>query len=252
MYQPPEKNHWLIILVLTLLATAPAWSQDRKNDIIIKRDSSRVECRILLVDDQTIQYKKIRDPDGPIFHTHKSEIAKIIYGNGETEIFTFLAAPVPVNTTEPVILYPIPPWQIPEFMSNLPYHTTHDLNRSLEFYRSKSRSTKTAAIAIGSIGTAAAIVGVILLANSKEYSSYGYSYTDPEKQEIGTLLTIGGLGVGISIGLIGGLKSKQYRRKALLVEKELAKRKPRSSELKIHPSLNPFGKSMGISIALQF
>lgn len=39
------------------------------------------------VDENVVKYRKISDPEGPVYSVRKSEIASIKYGNRETETF---------------------------------------------------------------------------------------------------------------------------------------------------------------------
>ena len=85
----PLKSLWLSVFLLVGLIgfsyaqTAPP----RKPDVIIMRDNSKLEVIIQEVDENVVKYKKLTDPDGPIFSIRKTEIASIKYGNGEVEKF---------------------------------------------------------------------------------------------------------------------------------------------------------------------
>lgn len=63
-------------------------AQDRKPDIIIKKDNSKVEAVIQEIDKATIKYKKFSDPSGPTFTLEKIEVVSILYGNGEVEVIS--------------------------------------------------------------------------------------------------------------------------------------------------------------------
>lgn len=244
----------LILTILSFLITfGIALGQERKSDVIVKRDSSRIEVKILIVADQSIQYKKISDPDGPVFHILKTDVAKITYGNGETETFANYVASSPSNSETPLIFYPINPWLQRDFTNNLNAWRPQELRSAYQFYNSKAKSTKIVALVFGALGTAATVTGIVLLASSKKYySSYGYYYEDYNKKEIGRGLTIGGLITGATVGLIGGINSKNYRRKAEKVRGELLKRNESLTKISLQPGYNPFNKSASLSLILNF
>ena len=58
----------------------------KAQDIIITIDAKKIEATITEVTSQYVSYKKISNPDGPIFILEKSQISSIIYKNGDVEI----------------------------------------------------------------------------------------------------------------------------------------------------------------------
>ena len=56
-------------------------------DIIITKDSKRIEAKIIEVTPTTVKYKKWNYQDGPDIYEAKSNIAAIMWGNGEVEAF---------------------------------------------------------------------------------------------------------------------------------------------------------------------
>lgn len=56
-------------------------------DIIITKDSKRIEAKIIEVTPTTVKYKKWSYQDGPDIYEAKSNIAVIMWGNGEVEAF---------------------------------------------------------------------------------------------------------------------------------------------------------------------
>ena len=73
------------LLCLLSLAT---WAQTRKPDLIHKKDKSVIEAIIVEIDDEQVQYRKFSSPTGPIFGIKRSELSKIIYSNGDTEMMS--------------------------------------------------------------------------------------------------------------------------------------------------------------------
>lgn len=241
---------WLILLFVTTAFNAVI-GQIRKNDLIIKKDSSKIESKILIVEDQLIQYKKISDPDGPTFHLLKSDIAKIIFGNGETQTFSNQVIASSDTKRGSVILYPVTPWAQRDFINDLSIWRPTDLRKAYKFYNDKSKSRKRSAIIFGSLGAAATIAGILVATNRNWYDSYGNHYYS-SSDDYGAALIVGGLTTGLLVGIIGGVTSKRYHRNAILVESELKKRNENLTSFSIRPSLNPVNKSGSLSLVLKF
>lgn len=72
---------------LTLLLALFVCSLAYANDIIILKNSTKIEAVITEVSDETVKYHKVSNPDGPIFVTKTSEISSILYDNGEVQVF---------------------------------------------------------------------------------------------------------------------------------------------------------------------
>lgn len=243
------KTFWAFILCITCACGVSA--QSRKNDNIVKRDSSVIEAVIITVTDQTIQYKKVSDPLGPVFHILKSDVAKVLYGNGETETFKRQKT-APVNSGN-VIVYPMSPWTQPGFTDDMKPWRSEDLKSAHTFFNSKARAAKTSAIVAASVGGAAAIAGIILVRKAKRYNNdYGYHYEDYDQKQLGTGLIVGGLVTGTVVGTIGLIKGTMYRRKAKLVNEELVKRKEPLALISIQPTVDFARKNASLSFSLSF
>lgn len=59
-------------------------TQIEKYDVIVLNNSDRIDAKIIEVSDSEIRYKKVTNLDGPTYVQKTSEIAAIIYKNGET------------------------------------------------------------------------------------------------------------------------------------------------------------------------
>lgn len=81
----------LTLLVLLLVAALPLMAQD----MIVRRDGSVVQAKILEVSSSEIKYKKFAKPDGPLFVLKTSEIISINYEDGEVERYDQVAEPAP-------------------------------------------------------------------------------------------------------------------------------------------------------------
>lgn len=60
-----------------------AYSQD----IIVTNDGNKIEAKVTEVEVEVIKYKKFGDNDGPTYTMKKTEIATILYENGNVDVF---------------------------------------------------------------------------------------------------------------------------------------------------------------------
>lgn len=87
-----------ITLLLCIICATMMYAQD----IIITKDSKRIEAKIIEVTTTTVKYKKWNYQDGPDIYEAKSNIAAIMWGNGEVEAFNVEVAEAPVEQKETV------------------------------------------------------------------------------------------------------------------------------------------------------
>jgi hypothetical protein len=238
---------WLLCLLIHLEVSA----QTRNNDVIHKRDGTKVEARILLVDQQTIQYKKISDPNGPTFHILKSDVAKVDYGNGESETFPGVDSRGGVADDNNVILYSPYPWTQRNFTDDLSIWRPRQLTSGYKFYQGKEKSAKTLGLTFAAMGGATTIVGILMAANNKPKEYYGY-YHNNQNRDIGNLLIIAGLSTGIIVGVISAVTYGKYHRRALLVKDELGKRNIPLSGVRVLPHYDFQTKNAGLSLRFSF
>lgn len=69
------------------------------NDIIVLKNATRIDAIIVEVDDNVIRYRKASNPNGPLFSQRTSEIASVIYANGEVQTFSAVASNIEQNQT---------------------------------------------------------------------------------------------------------------------------------------------------------
>ena len=67
------------ILLLPLVSLA--------QDIIVLSNGDLIKSKVIEIGQSEIKYKKISNPNGPIYLINKSEILSITFENGETEKF---------------------------------------------------------------------------------------------------------------------------------------------------------------------
>lgn len=245
-----------VAAVFFLFSIQSSFSQtNRKNDLIIKRDSSRIEALILEVDAQVVKYKKYSDQEGPTFSIEKTEIASIIYGNGEIETFNakseiyFDEDPVPA----------VVPYKSKEPVKRLKRGTAQTLDRdqlkfNYNFYLKKATKYRTMSIVGASLGSLMTISGIITInAALRDDANGRYTNNNIEARLVGgTFLILGGLGAGIPLTIIGLVKKGSYNRKAASTLQELKRRGDPLSSITIHPSFNPVNGSGQLGLRMSF
>ncbi len=75
-------KRFLLMLTAALICAA-GYCQD----IIITKESEKIEATVLEVNIDDIKYRRADNPDGPAYTMKKADIASIIYGNGSVEVF---------------------------------------------------------------------------------------------------------------------------------------------------------------------
>lgn len=78
---------------LLLLAALCGTGAVRAQDLIVRRDSSRVEARVSEISPESVRYRRFSNPDGPVYVLPVAEVAYIRYANGEVERFASPEAP---------------------------------------------------------------------------------------------------------------------------------------------------------------
>ena len=83
------------LLAVAAVAALSAMAQD----IIITRDSKRIEAKITEVSSSEIRYKEFNNQSGPVFVLRTDEINTIIYQNGTVKTFEHNAAPAATSSS---------------------------------------------------------------------------------------------------------------------------------------------------------
>lgn len=81
----------LLSLALAAAFALPSFAQD----IVILKDGTSVDAKVIEVDDNSVRYKKFNNPDGPTYTAKKETISEIRYKNGSKEIFNQAKATSP-------------------------------------------------------------------------------------------------------------------------------------------------------------
>lgn len=88
----------LFTILLMLLSAASLSAQD----LIVKKDGTDVNAKILEINQDNVKYRRADNPEGPVYTVDKAEIILIRYANGENEVFnTAPAAPKGQSVQKP-------------------------------------------------------------------------------------------------------------------------------------------------------
>ena len=81
-----KKTLLFVWATLGVLASASA------QDLIVRRDSARIEARVTEISPTEIRYKRASNPDGPTYVLPLGDVRSIRFANGEEEVFAPAAA----------------------------------------------------------------------------------------------------------------------------------------------------------------
>ncbi len=241
-----SKNYILLNLFLLLGITVQA--QKIAVDSIVLKDSTVIEASIKIVTDVSIFYLKPNSALGTPIELSKSEIAKIIYANGEVE----LMAPdlSPLLKPNMALNNPERPWLHREFIDNLAYFDTNEVLGAKAYYQNRMKTFKNLAIITGTGGLALNLFGVGLIVQAQK--------SDVDIFQ-GIFYVIGGLSafatgtaLGVTGTIIGARKFHFNKKNAQTVEKELQRRGIVGSNFRFKPSINPISKSFQYGVIYEF
>lgn len=226
------------ILFLTLLFLSINFSKAQNQPLsatITTIGNIKIEAFINKIDSLSVKYKKMSDPDGPLFSIDKNEITSISYSNGHVDFFK--------NTDEKAV----------SILSGPGRFNIKKLNSDLNLYTRKAARYKNLGYSGIFIGVLLTTVGAVVLSHPD--ASYtgpsGNTVTVGSNGAIGSLLVTAGLGAGIPLTIIGFTKNKRYKKKAFEVQNELRRRNEPIS-LRLKPGLNPATQSCYLSLKMSF
>ena len=250
-----QLRSFLIVVVFIFSSDLLSAQSTRKSDLIIKRDSTKIEALIIEVNELTIRYKKYSDKEGPDFSLAKRDVASVIYGNGEVEQFA----------AAPEIYFDEAPLPVTPYESDAPANRyrrgsvqsldTRQLNFNYSFYLKKAAKYKTMSVVGASLGSLMTIAGIITASAAvRDMNAAGGSSSQAIDSRFagGVMLTTMGICAGIPLTIIGVVKHKSYNKKALLVKEELQRRKAPLTSIRISPGFDPVSRSAGVRLSMVF
>jgi hypothetical protein len=234
---------FLPLALLFALASMVASAQSgRKNDVIIKRDSSRIQALITQMSYEKINYRDLGKADSAATYIYLDQVARVLLKNGKT-----------INVKDSIPPGRIPPDSVGQYadLNNLPTDpfeksvvmaNSDQLRDKYEYHHNRAIDGKHGAIVFTSVAVATLVSGIIV-------ASTGDS---PDNKTIGTSLAIAGPAVGVVFGLIGFKNYKIHSKKAEKVRNELQRRNQPLTTFSIRPYVDPFNKSARLGLRLSF
>jgi hypothetical protein len=231
------------ILAIFLVYSHVSHAQSgRTNDVIVKRDSSRIQALITQMSYEKINYRDLGTPDSANTYIYLDQVARVLLKNGKN-----------INVRDSVVAGKVPPDSVGQYadMNNLPTDpfekevvmaNSDQLRDKYQYHHDRSIDGKTGAIVFTSVAVATLVTGVIV-------ASSGNS---SDNRAIGTSIAIAGPAVGVVFGLIGFKNYKLHGRKAEKVKNELERRNQPLTSLRITPGFNPLNKSGQLRISMSF
>lgn len=238
-----------LLLLCCLLLSGNAVSQTVKTDVIIKKDNTKIEVIIQEINNTTIKYTRLANPTRPVFTIEKSEVASILYANGEVESFEN----VPPNRANQ-----LPSPAIPQNAFEESIHWASDSELKKMYVLEKSHiKNKIVSGSIFMVLSGIALTTTIVISTlddpySYSYSYPSYSYNDNRKKAI----ILGVLGT-ISFGVVGTVKFKTLGKpisRKKTIKQEFLRRNinPNSFSLKIQPSYDPLSHAPTLTFRAGF
>jgi hypothetical protein len=246
-----------IFFFLALVSASFLHAQtSRKPDVISLRDATKLEVLIQEVEENVIKYKKLSDPEGPLFSIRKTEIASIQYGNGETETFEAVlevpsyyapgAAKPPASRPSARAITPKA-----KFQEELQAATPERLRAFYKYYKSRSKNGMIMGIAGTAVGMIVAGIGTGILASATSANGGYNSYRDERRAITGASMMLGGFAGGATVGTIGFVKGGRNGSKATRVRRELVSRhEPITFQL--NPGFNPANRAGFLTLSAKF
>ncbi|GGN07782.1 hypothetical protein GCM10010967_49230 [Dyadobacter beijingensis] len=259
---PKLKSQLLAMLMLLLVAQAYAQTP-RKADVIILRDESRLEVLIQEVDNEIVKYKKLSDPEGPLFSVKKSEIASIRYGNGEVETFeatlevqSYYSPTKPEapqrEEPKPVRRAPVGPVKPSvQFADDVRSSSPEHLRSMYKYYKSHSKTGMIMGIVGTSVGIVVAGIGTGIVASAVDDNGNFKSYQDELRARKGAYMMVGGFAGAATFGTVGFIKAGKNGSKASRIRRELIRR-GEPLTFGIRPSFNPMLRTGNVTFAVNF
>lgn len=229
----------------------------RKADVITLRNATKLEVLIQEVDDNVVKYKKLTDPEGPLFSVRKSEIASIHYGNGEVETFEAVMevpgyyAPAGPKASAPVASSSTAVSPKARFQEELRTATPDRLRAIYKYYKTKSKGGMIMGIAGVSAGVIVAAIGTGIVVSATDANGNYATYQDEKRAMRGAWMMIGGFAGAVTVGTVGFVKGGKNGSKATRVRRELTRRNEPIT-FRISPGFNPANRSGHLALSMQF
>ena len=227
------KRRMLLSAACFVVFTCACFAQD----VIVTKDSKKIDAKVTEVNAGDIKYKRFDNPDGPTYTLSKSDIVTIVYQNGQVETFesasgtseqalTQKTEKTPVQTSEqtpvqtsahataqtPVQAYNSGVTQKSGDLSDAELRQRMAVNAPALYNKYKSASTMRNAGMGMTLGGVAAIIIGIATADKETIQDGAYTQVNLSGPGAG-IFAIGIVSsiVGTPLWIIGGAKKKNTR-----------------------------------------
>ncbi len=174
------------------------------DDIIYLKNGDEIRSKINKIGTSVVEYKKVSNLEGPVYEINKEDISKIVYSNGEEDVFKFPSnKPIIDFDGEKLIAFE------GKVITDSEYLQLAEKNCAIAYKLFKKGKVQkqigTAFIATGCTATAAGIACLFFLPNACS-CSYDAVYT---AGVVGVLAGPAFLATGIPLFCVGKLNKRQ-------------------------------------------
>ncbi len=206
-------------------------AQEKEYDLLVKKDGTILEVKIVEEKPDEILYRKKEAQDGPIYAISKSELLSVRYRNGETVTFTVTidnfyerkeTGTVPPPFEKP-IYQALPPRN--EFQSRVLELPSDRLGAEYSYYRGLSRAGRRMGFWAIALQVGVNLTGTLIIASNSYTDAFGYMVsTNDNAVRAGRMMVVAGtLGGGI-FGTTGFIRTAKNGNKAKYIRSEMRRR----------------------------
>ncbi len=190
----------ILFLFCAIMFSVAMWA----DDIIYLKNGDEIRSKINKIGTSVVEYKKVSNLEGPVYEINKEDISKIVYSNGEEDVFKFPSnKPIIDFDGEKLIAFE------GKVITDSEYLQLAEKNCAVAYKLFKKGKVQkqigTAFIATGCTATAAGIACLFFLPNACS-CSYDAVYT---AGVVGVLAGPAFLATGIPLFCVGKLNKRQ-------------------------------------------
>lgn len=230
----------LLFLYIFFTLAASAGFAQRKNDVIIKRDSSRIQALITQMSYEKINYRDLATADSARKYISLDDVARVLLKNGRT-----------INVRDSVLATHTPPDSIGQYadMDNLPTDpfeksvvmaNSDQLRDKYKYHHNRAIDGRNGLIIFTSLGAASLVSGLVVASHNGS----------PDNKKIGIPIAVAGPITGGVIALIALRNYRFHAVRAKKVKHELERRNQPLTSLRLVPAFDPFNKSAQLTIRM--
>lgn len=190
----------ILFLFCAIMFSVAMWA----DDIIFLKNGDEIRSKINKIGTSVVEYRKVSNLEGPVYEINKEDISKIVYSNGEEDVFKFPSnKPIIDFDGEKIISYE------GNVIKESEYLQLAEKNCAIAYKLFKKgkvqKQVGTAFLATGSAVTAAGLACLIFLPSTCS-CSYDAVYT---AGVVGILAGPAFLATGIPLFCVGKLNKRQ-------------------------------------------